>query len=209
MQNQNYARLELRAHSALLVRQRRELAEFLGFETRNKYAIQSQSGEELGFAAEQGKGLMGLIGRNIFGHWRSFEIHFFDAQRRAFMIAEHPFRFYFHELVVREESGRPLGSIKRRFAWLSKSFEVLDARGQLLFEISSPIWKIWSFPFARGGRVLASVDKKWSGLFFEGFTDKDNFLVQYPEASLTSDERLLILAAAIFIDLMYFEKKAE
>lgn len=199
----------LNEQNEVLVRQRKELAEFFGFETRNKYSVQSTGGEELAFAAEQGKGLLGFIGRSFLGHWRRFEVHFFDRQRRPFMLAEHPFRFYFHELQVRDVSGRPLGSITRRFALLSKRFDVDDAQGNLLFEVSSPIWKIWTFPFMRAGRELASIKKKWSGLFFEGFSDKDNFLVQFSERSLKEDERRLILAAAIFVDLMYFEKKAD
>ncbi len=199
----------LSEHSEVLVRQRRELAEFIGFETRNKYQIQSSSGEELAFAAEQGKGILGFIGRSFLGHWRRFEIHFFDRQRLPFMKAEHPFRFYFHELLVRDTKGRKLGLIKRRFALLSKRFDVTDAQDQLLFEINSPIWKIWTFRFIRGGREMATIQKKWSGVFFEAFSDKDKFLVQFAERALREDERRLILAAAIFVDLMYFEKKAE
>jgi len=50
------------------------------------------------------------------------------------------------------------------------------------------------------------VKKKWSGLLTEAFTDKDNFAVEL--GNLDENQRRLVLAAAIYIDLMFFEKKA-
>jgi hypothetical protein len=38
--------------------------------------------------------------------------------------------------------------------------------------------------------------------------DKDNFEIEFTDAGLRNDERLLMLAASIFVDLQYFEKKA-
>jgi hypothetical protein len=55
---------------------------------------------------------------------------------------------------------------------------------------------------------VATVEKKWSGLLTEAFTDKDNFAVKYDDPNLSNEERQLVLAAALFIDLQYFERKA-
>ena len=74
--------------------------------------------------------------------------------------------------------------------------------------VSSPIWKIWTFPFARNGSEIAFVRKKWSGLFSEIGTDRDNFMLEFTSPSLTQKERQLLVAAGVFIDLMYFERKA-
>ena len=56
---------------------------------------------------------------------------------------------------------------------------------------------------------LARVEKKWSGMLQEAFTDADRFRVAYDSPELNLDERTLVLAAAIFIDLQYFERKAQ
>lgn len=61
--------------------------------------------------------------------------------------------------------------------------------------------------FLASGKEVARVEKRWSGLFNEVFTDKDNFRVTYLEA-LTPNERALVLAASLFIDLQYFEREA-
>jgi hypothetical protein len=59
----------------------------------------------------------------------------------------------------------------------------------------------------RSGQQLGLVAKKWSGIFTEMITDKDNFLVEFgPDMNL--HERYLLMASAIFIDLQYFERKA-
>ncbi len=192
----------------LFVRQRRELAELIGYETRNKYEIVSDAGAPVGFAAEQSKGLLGLLLRQLLGHWRRFEIHLFDAQRNLLAIAVHPFRFFFQRLELRTADGTMVGAIQQRFSILSKKFDVEDAEGRVLMRVRSGLFRIWTFPFTAGGQEVARIEKRWSGLLSEAFTDKDNFKVSF-DAQLPAASRLLVLAAAIFVDLQYFEHKAD
>ena len=197
----------LAALGTVIVRQHVEVAELFGFETRNKYAIESEDGRAIAFAAEQQKGFLGFLLRQFLGHFRRFEILFFDPARKPVLRAVHPFRFFFQRLDVHGEQGELIGAIQQRFALLSKRFDVQDARGEVAMEVRSPIWRIWTFVFTRQGREVARIEKKWSGLLAEAFTDKDRFRIQLgPE--VTPTERLLLLAAAIFVDLQYFEKKA-
>jgi uncharacterized protein YxjI len=190
----------------LFVVQRRELAELFGFETRNKYSI--ELGEtQLFFAAEQGKGGLAVLARQFLGHFRRFEIAFFDSARAPVMRAIQPFRWILQRLEVALESGRPLGALQQRFSIFYKRFDVLDANGRVTMQVASPFFRPWTFSFQRDGREVARIEKKWSGLLREMFTDADRFRVVFVD-SLDRDERLLLLAAAIFIDLRYFEKTA-
>lgn len=198
----------LMAAKALVVEQRHELVELLGFETRNKYEIRGEDGTPVGFCAEQQKGFLGVLARMMLGHWRTFDLFFFDQERRQVLTAHHPFRILFQRLEVSLPEGRALGALQSRFAVLSKRFDVEDAAGRVVMTVSSPLWRIWTFPFLKDGRPAATVAKKWSGLLAEGFTDKDRFRVEFEDPSLTADERLLVLAAALFVDLQYFERKA-
>lgn len=192
---------------AVTVKQRRELAELVGFETRNKYEVVDDKGAVIGFAAEQQKGFLGFLLRHFLGHWRSFEVHVFDAQRALVLNVLHPFRWFFQRLEVRAADGRMLGAVQQRLAFINKRFDIVDAQERVIFSVSSPIWRIWTFPFERLGREVARVEKRWNGLLNEAFTDKDSFRVTYLDA-LTQDERALVLAASLFIDLQYFERKA-
>lgn len=192
--------------SELYVRQKRELAEFFGFETRNKYAISTPDRREVLYAAEQRSGLLGALAMLLLGHWRTFDIAFFDQERREVFRAHHPFRFFFQRLEI-YANGQLVGALQQRFAFFSKRFDVLDANGQLLFEMRSGFFRVWTFPFFRGDEQVAVVEKKWSGVFNELFTDKDNFRVAF--GGLPEAHRMLVLAAAVFVDLQYFERKAE
>lgn len=198
----------LSSHQKLFVKQVFELAEIFNFESRNKYRICDEGGRDIGYAAEQQKGILGFLFRQFLGHWRTFDIHFFDSSRQLFLIAHHPFRWYFQRLDITDVNGRRIGFVERRFSFLTKRFDVCDARGHLLMEIASPFWRIWTFPFKNRGTERARVSKKWSGIGFEMFTDKDNFLVEYLDPSLNPEDRALVLAASIYIDLMFFEEKA-
>ena len=193
--------------SEIMIVQRRELAELFGIETRNKYSIEV-NGAPFAFAAEQGKGGLAFFARMFFGHWRTFEIHFFDNARQLVLRVVHPFRLFFQRLEVSTADGRSIGAIQQRWALFSKRFDVTDNSGRVLLSVSSPFWRPWTFAFQRDGRELARVEKKWSGMLQEAFTDADRFRVAFESPELGLEERSLVLAAGIFIDLSYFERKA-
>ena len=94
---------------ALLVRQRFEGWElFTNFDARNKYEILDQNGRTVAYAAEQNKGFLGFLGRNILGQFRRIEIFVFDAD---------------HKLVYRGQlddsrpnSGKPVTGVDLRAA---------------------------------------------------------------------------------------------
>lgn len=194
--------------ASVIITQRKEFVELLGFETRNKYEIFDEHKNRIGFCAEQQKGLLGILFRQVLGHWRSFEIHFFNDRREEVFRTIHPFRFIFQEFEVLDKSNRSIGTIKQRFAILQKKFDVLSASGALLFEMRSGFFQFWTFPFfSSNGEERAVIKKKWSGLLKEAFMDADNFAVEYKDSKLSQDERTLILAAGVFTDLQYFENK--
>jgi uncharacterized protein YxjI len=123
------------------------------------------------------------------------------------MTAHHPFRWYFERLEVNDSTGRYLGAIEKRFAIFTKRFDVQNERGLTVMEVASPIWRLWTFNFMHHGRQIASVQKKWSGLYSEVLTDRDNFMVEFTDPSLSQAERMLVMAASLYIDITYFEKK--
>ncbi|MEN9316702.1 MAG: hypothetical protein RIS35_3095 [Pseudomonadota bacterium] len=200
-------RIDLTGYTVLLVTQRFEAGEFLGFETRNRYRIFDRDGLLVGYAAEPRDGAVGFLARQFLGHWRSFDLQFFNVLRRPAMLAHHPFRFYFTRLDLYDATGGRIGGIERRFGLLSKRLVIEDAGGRVVMEVCSPIWRLWTFPFMAGGRQRAKVSKRWSGGFSELVTDRDDFLVEFTDPRLTNAERLLVLTAAIYIDLTWFERK--
>jgi uncharacterized protein YxjI len=192
----------------LVVRQYREPWEWIaGFETRNRYLVGDERGGAIAWAAEHQQGIAAFLLRQLLGHWRRFEIRFFDEAHRPVLRAVHPFRWVFRRLEVHASDGRRIGAVQQRFSLLKKSFDVEDARGTVLMRVRSGLFRPWRFDFERNGRAVARVQKRWAGILAEGFTDIDNFGVSF-DPSLGAQERLLVLAAAVFVDLRFFERKA-
>jgi hypothetical protein len=198
----------LASADAIYVSQKFELAEIFGFETRNRYVIKTDDGQQFGYCAEPKVGFLDAIMRQFLGHWRVFNIVGTDMNNQQVFRAHHPFRWFFQRLDVFGAGDRPLGSLQQRFAWFTKQFDLLDTRGRVVMTMTSPLWKIWTFPIKKDNRDVSVIEKKWSGFSKELFTDADNFRVRFTDLKLTSDERLLLLASAVFIDLLYFETKA-
>jgi len=199
--------MKLTDYTQLFVSQKFEAGELFGFETRNKYQILDDKKNPIAFAAEQRKGIFGFLLRQYFGHWYKFDVHFFNANRDLTFIAHHPFRWFFTRIELKDTQGKQIGAIQKRFSLLTKRFDVENDQGLVILEVASPIWKLWTFIFKHQGQDVAAVKKKWSGLLSEAFTDKDNFIVEFTQTSMSEEERLLVLASAVFVDLLYFEKK--
>ncbi len=198
----------LASANAIYVSQKFEIAEIFGFETRNRYLIKTDNGQQFGYCAEPKLGFGDAIMRQFLGHWRIFNIVGTDMDNQQVFRAHHPFRWFFQRLDIFGEGDRAVGSLQQRFAWFNKKFDFLDTRDRVVMTMTSPLWKIWTFPIKKGSREVSVIEKKWSGITKELFTDADNFRVRYTDLKLTADERLLLLAGAVFIDLLYFETKA-
>ncbi|MES2803722.1 MAG: phospholipid scramblase-related protein [Bdellovibrionota bacterium] len=200
--------MKLSNHTQIFVQQKRELAELFGFETRNKYEIFDQQKNVIGFCAEQQKGFLGILLRQLLGHWRSFELHFFDANRQQILVSKHPFRFIFQEFEIVDGQGVVLGSVKQRFGIFKKKFDVHNQQGDVIYEMRSGFFQFWTFPFFdRQGQMSALIQKKWSGMLKELFMDADNFTIEFKSDRLSENDRLIMLACSVFTDLQYFERK--
>jgi uncharacterized protein YxjI len=198
----------LRNGQTITIRQLVEYAEWFGVETRNKYSIESTDGQQIGYASEQEKGFFGFWMRQSLGHWKNFEVLIYNAQRQPILRAVHPFRFIFQRMEVHDTHGRPLGALQQRFALFFRRFDLTLADGRTAMKATCPFWAPWTFRFTKDRTETAIIKKKWSGFVKEAFTDADNFRLQFSDSSLTADERLLLLVAAIYIDVKYFERKA-
>ena len=189
---------------ALVVHQQKEMTEiFTGFETRNRYVVRNEHGQELCFALEE-KG-------NIFLRWflkalRPFSILITDLQGALLYHLVRPFRFFFHEMDVFDQNGGLVGKIKKRFSIVRRIYSVFDATGREVCELFGPVFHPWTFKIRIGKQEVGKITKKWSGLFKEGFTDADNFGVTFP-AEADKSQKALMLGAVFLIDFVHFENK--
>lgn len=193
---------ELERLGRLIVSQRKEWGEILsGFETHNKYIVFDDAGHEVYLAFEEGGSL--LI-RWWLRALRPFEIVLLTPDRQPVLRIHRPFRFYFHQVQIRDAAGRPLGTIRRRFSVLRRRYDVLDDQGRTVYELFGPLVHPWTFEIRRDEDVFGRITKRWSGLGKEVFTDADNFGVEWPDDWPVAIKALL-LGAVFLIDFVHFE----
>ena len=188
----------------LLVNQHVEMFEAVtGWETENEYTVLDEHGSKVFAIQEESGG----CARQCCKSARSFVLHVLDANNEPVLRFERPYRFYWHEMLVRDAvTGNVIGTIAKAFAFFSRVFHIFSSDGQHLFNVSSPLFSPWTFYITEPNTQtqIGTVKKKWSGLAQEIFTDADNFGVDFP-ARLPRESKSLLLASCLLVDYMYFE----
>ncbi len=119
-----------------------------------------------------------------------------------------PITFFRSKVIVRDASGRDVGYFKSKLFSFGGGFWVYDMSDQQVAEIKGD-WKGWNFKFLTSdGKEIGLVTKKWGGLAKELFTSADTYMVSISEGAPDNrDARILLLAAALAIDIVYKEKR--
>ena len=177
------------------------------FEVPNEYTISDGMGRIRATVVEQGRGLGAALRRMFMGSNRSLHLAVFTPSEREIMLdLRRPFAFFMSRMEVTQGAGRRLGTILQRFAIARRTYEIFDAHDRLIARIASPIIKSWIFPVCDAqGRQRGEIRKKWSGLSREYFTDSDKFRVTFADDGWQVEEKALVLAAALSIDMDHYE----
>ncbi|MDP3238093.1 MAG: phospholipid scramblase-related protein [Myxococcales bacterium] len=109
-------------------------------------------------------------------------------------------------LKVFDAQKRVLGEFQQRPTAFSVHFDVVDGEGQPRFVVQQPS-EVWThFSVRRGTTTLAEIERshrRWDGSARELVTVEDAFTVEFT-ATVDELERVLIIAAALFLDRLYF-----
>lgn len=125
----------------------------------------------------------------------------------AFTIKK-PFALFREKVEVYDAHGKMVGHFKSKIFSFGGGFYVYDDKDNLFAEIKGK-WHGWDFKFTTpDGQELGSVSKKWAGLGKELFTSADNYIVTISDDLADQPvAKILLLAAALAIDVVYYEKK--
>jgi uncharacterized protein YxjI len=185
------------------VKQQKEWGEILsGFETKNKFMIYTETGQELFYAAEESS----FFARMFFKTGRPFTMHVLSKQGEPVLKLLRPWRFWLSEMTVFAADGQILGTIKQHFRIFSREFSVFDNSGFKIFGIYGSLLHPWTFRVLKNSQEVGKILKKWSGLGKEMFTDADNFNISFPDQA-NPGQKSVLMGALFLIDMLYFEKK--
>jgi uncharacterized protein YxjI len=194
--------------SQLFVKQKKEVIEILtSMEMVNKYEILDVDKQVQGYIIERKGGFLHILKRLIFRSHRSFEIDILDQSQLKLCFLSRPFFWFFSSMLVVDTQGKQLAKVNRRFGIIHKKYDLIDETGYIFAKISSPLWRLWSFPvkLIQKEEIEAEITKKWGGALSEIFTDADTFLVDFKKYDWTPEQRLAIFAASISIDFDFFD----
>jgi uncharacterized protein YxjI len=199
----------LQRHSALRVRQTKEWGEILiGLEGRNRYQVVGDDGQTLFIAGEVGSGLGLFLLRSFLKASRPFTMELKTPSGSTALTLRRPWRFWLSQMDIEDGEGHKLGSVQQRFAFFARLYDVLGPSGELLATLRGPFFKPWTFHIEQNGQQVGLIQKRWSGLGKEMFTDADNFGVTFENVR---DARLrsLVVAATFLLDFVHFENRGD
>lgn len=196
----------LEARQVVVSQQVERLELMTNFEGRNRYRFQSPAGADLAYAEESDTGIGGAVLRNVFSTSRAFTMGISIHNTPDVIWLKRQFEFIFSRIKVSDNNG-PVGEVNQKFSLLSRKYELVTYFGARRLEINGPLWKPWTFLISTGGREVGAIRKKWSGLLKESFTRADTFEIDLTAPDLRAAEKKLVFAAAIAIDIDYFEQK--
>lgn len=191
----------------LTVRQRKNWTEIItSLDAKNQYEVYDEAGNPVFHVAEARSS---FLARLFLRSARPFHSEVRDLTTGQPLLAlDRPFRFIFHRLEVRTPDGRLLGALQKRWTWFRRKYTVEGPDGQEVATLFGPFWRPWTFKILVPGRAepVGMIQKRWSGLLKEAFTDADNFGIEFGEVA---DPRLraVLFAATVLIDVVHFEQR--
>lgn len=193
----------------LSVRQRKRWFEILtSFDARNTYVVYDEAGDPVFNVEEQGSGFGSVLKRMFLQYLRPFTSHVEDLRGgRHLLTLRRPFRFFFHRLEVHDSKGDLLGAIQRQWTWFRRKYTIEGPDGQEVATLFGPFFRPWTFKILLPGHEheVGLVQKKWSGLLKEMFTEADNFWVTLEQVQ-DPQLRALLFASTVLIDIVHFER---
>lgn len=186
---------------------RNALSIVTGWQNAREFDITDSVGRSRGTAIEQRRGVLADAGRTFLSGFLSiqFAVYTYSSQQLALTLTR-PFFFLFSTMTVTGSGNELLGTVKRKFSLLRKRYELRDARDRVFATIESPLLHPWTYRvFDNAAVQRAEISKKWAGLSEEWVTGAQKFRLDFMNTRWTSQQRAVILAAALSIDFDSFE----
>lgn len=166
------------------------------------------SGNQVGIAREEPSAWAKWLRLVLSKQLMPTTINIYEREGEPPLFSIHrPFSLGRPKVQVRDASGSPVGYFKSKLQTLGVGFWVYDNQDNQVAEVKGD-WKGWNFKFLSSTQAeMGLVTKKWVGVAKELFTSADNYIVSIdPMAAAQPTTRMLLLAAALAIDIVYKEQ---
>ncbi|HEC65340.1 MAG TPA: scramblase [bacterium] len=173
----------------------------------NEYKIFEKNGEEIGAVRQKlttgDKVLRMLLSKKML----PFDMSIVDKSEKVLTRLKRGWTFWLSQIEILDEHDRKIGHIKQKFTLLKPKLEIYDEQDLLLAVIQGN-WIAWNFEITSPEEnSIGVINKKWSGIGKELFTTADNYHVVINREYAENTNKMIILSAAIAIDMIYKENK--
>ena len=170
----------------------------------NHYEFYSLQGTSIGYAREQAEQGVRSIGRLFVDQaYRRFRINFYNAQGLPVMYAVNQRRVFVKCIeIYAVERGAKLGSVRGWGGGLNLT--MVDPAGQVI--LKGKRRGFGRFECTDNQQChFVTIQRKWRGVIDHLLSDDDEFSVRFHRGVGTVIQRTMVLVAAVFIDIHYFE----
>ncbi len=113
--------------------------------------------------------------------------------------------FFMSKIILKNPEGVTIGTINQKFKFFKPTFNIFNSKGVYVAQITGD-WKAWNFvinDFSKN--QIGTISKKWAGAMKELFTSADKYNVSIASDFSNLENKILILSAAITIDMVLKE----
>lgn len=177
------------------------------FKFENAYTVYNDKGENIGAIKQKISAGQKVLRLLINKAMLPFELEIRNANGGLEASISRGWTFWMSRILIKDAHGQHIGSIKQKFKILKPTFKILD-RGDMVIGRISGDWKAWNFVIADAQeRQIGAISKKWAGAVKEIFTTADKYNVTINPDYSDKNNKIVILAGAITIDMVLKESK--
>lgn len=182
-----------------------EKVQFLKFE--NEYKVYNNEGAQIGHIGQKlsagQKALRLLLNKSML----PFHMRIVDMEGNTLVNIKRGWTFLMSKIEISDSNDTTLGFIKQKFKLLKPEFSLLDVNDQLIGKITGD-WRAWNFDITNNNNEsVGTISKKWAGVAKELFTSADKYNVSIHPDYQENNHKIVLLSAAITIDMVLKEQK--
>ena len=182
-----------------------EKVNFLKFE--NSYQVYNNKGDKIG-AVKQKLTFKQKMLRLLFKkQMLPFLLDIVNINNELVASVSRGWTFFMSRITIQDAHGSKIGTIQQKFKVFKPTFKIFNSSEILIAEINGD-WKAWNFIITDASNVqIGTISKKWAGAMQEIFTSADKYNVTFDSNYSNKENKVVILAGAITIDMVLKEFK--
>jgi uncharacterized protein YxjI len=177
------------------------------FKFENAYNVFDEKGTNIGAIKQRltiGQKLLRLV---LNKSMLPFKLEIKDINGVLLASISRGWTFFMSKIVVSSGDSRPIGTVRQKFKIFKPTFKIFNHEEKQIAEITGD-WKAWNFVIKdESGSQIGTISKKWAGVLQEAFTTADKYLVNIDPSYANMMNKIVILSAAITIDMVLTDSK--